>query len=122
MRLLAAALLLTVAACADAPDSTPAPAVTVRGVFLGPAYDGEAMRVDHEAIAGRMPALAMDFRVVSPELLDGLTEGDKVRLTLDSTSLAVRDVEILPEETDLELEPGEAGSTGGILLPDTGDE
>ncbi len=120
MRLFAAVLALgLVAACADAPEPPPAATVSVRGVFLESQYDGEAMLVNHEALAGQMPAMRMAFRLATPELLDSLAEGDKVRLTLDSASLVVRDVEVLPAETDLELEPGETGSTGGILLPDT---
>lgn len=114
MRALLALALLAFGACADAPPDD-GPTVTVRGVYVEPVFEGQAMRVDHEAIPGRMPAMAMDFRVDSPALLDGLAEGGPVRLTLDSASLKVLDVEALPAGTDLTLDSG--GDGGAVFVP-----
>ena len=108
--LLGLAALAALAACADAPPD--GPTVAVRGVFVEPLFDGQAIRVDHEAVPGLMPAMRMALRTASPDLTDGLAPGDKVRLTLDSASLAVVAVEPLPAATPLVLhdaaEDGEA--------------
>ena len=93
--------LVVVAACAE-----PAPpTVTVRGVYVGPQLGGQAALVDHEAIPGRMDAMAMAFRVVEPDAFEGVAPGTPVRLTLDSASLAVVAAEALPEGTALDLAP-----------------
>ena len=105
--------LLALAACADAP--APEAGIEVRAVFVEARFDGEAVRVNHEAIPGRMPAMVMDLRLRSPALIDGLVEGAAVRLTLDSTSLEVLGVEALPPGTDLALAPEEGG--GAVFLP-----
>lgn len=109
-----------VGACTDAPD--PSPTVTVRGIYIESVYQGEAMMVDHEAIADRMPAMRMPFRVADPALLDGVAEGASVRLTLDSASLAVVGIETLPSGTDLTLETGNADGRGVMTLPLEPDE
>lgn len=68
----------------------------IRGVTLaqsGASYDGRGSVVSldekrgkvtlkHEEIKGLMPAMTMEFPVKSPELLDGVRQGDKVRFTL----------------------------------------
>ena len=105
--------LLALGACADAPAGPPA-TLSVRGVYVRPVYDGQAMMVDHEAIPGRMPPMRMAFRLDEPGLLDRVTEGDRVRLTLDSASLAVVGVEPLPAGTDLDLE---AVDERGVVIP-----
>ena len=105
-----------VSACSEAP-AQPTATLSVRAVYLGPQYGGEAMLVNHEAIPGRMPAMRMALQVYTPALLDSLREGAKVRLTLDSASLLVRDVDALPFETVLELDPGDENGRGGIVLP-----
>ncbi|WP_412070516.1 copper-binding protein [Rubrivirga sp. IMCC43871] len=91
------------------------PTLRVRAVYLEPMYDGQAMRVDHEAIPDVMPAMEMPLSVLSPDLLADLAPGAIVRLTLDSASLRVLDVERLPEGTVLTL--GEDDPDGGIVLP-----
>ena len=98
----ALALIVLLAGCADPPAD--APTLTVRALYLGPMYEGQAMNADHEAIPERMPAMRMPFRVVDPAVLEGLAEGGPVRLTLDSASLAVVAVEPLPAGTPLDLE------------------
>ena len=102
------------AACADAPPPG-GPTVTVRGVFVEPVFDGQAIRVDHEAVPGLMPPMRMALRVASPGLADGLAPGDKVRLTLDSTSLAVVAVDPLPAGTPLVLH--DAAEDGAAFPP-----
>lgn len=118
MRFLLLALAL-LAACADAPtEPAGPPTLTVRGVYVQPMYGGEAMLVNHEAIPGRMPAMRMAFRVYTPALLDSLSEGARVALTVDSASLEVIGIEELPFETVLELDPGDGNNRGGMVLPD----
>ena len=114
MRALLTLALVALGACADAPPEPPT--LRVRGVYLQPMFQGEAMEVDHEAIPGRMPAMRMPFRVADPSVLDGLPEGAAVRLTLDSASLRVLDVETLPAGTPLDLEPTAGG--GAVIVPD----
>ena len=68
----------------------------IRGVTLaqsGASYDGRGSVVSldekrgkvtlkHEEIKGLMPAMTMEFPIKSPELLDGVRQGDRVRFTL----------------------------------------
>ena len=121
MRVPLVLLALAVGACSEAPAPRDGATITVRAVYLQSQYEGQAMLVDHEAIAGRMPAMRMAMQVYTPALLDSLTEGAKVRLTLDSTSLLVRDVEVLPFETVLNLHEGDTNGRGGVILPDLGE-
>ncbi|PAP76590.1 copper-binding protein [Rubrivirga marina] len=113
--------LAALVACSDVPPAEPPSAtLVVRAVYVQPMYGGEAMLVNHEAIPNRMPAMQMALRVYTPALLDSLTEGARVALTLDSASLEVVNVETLPFDTVLDLEPRDASGRGGIVLPDTG--
>ncbi len=109
--------LLTLAACADAPAPTE-PQIEVRALYIEPAYNGEAIFVHHEAIPGRMPAMRMAFRLFTPALLDSLTEGAKVTMTLDSASLEVVNVREISFETILNLEDGDENGVGGMILPE----
>ena len=105
--------LLALAACSD-----PAPTAStleVRALYIEPAYQGEAILVNHEPIPDRMPAMRMALRLYTPRLLDSLTEGSKVTLTLDSASLDVIGIEELPFDTVLDLDRG--GDGGNIVLP-----
>lgn len=81
---------------------------TVRGVYLGPVFDGEAMKVDHEAIDGYMDAMTMAFRLHDPSEQQGLAEGDKIRFRYVVAGVAsfVDRVEKLPEDTELQLAGG----------------
>ena len=106
-------LLLALGACAEPPAP---PTLTVRALYVGPLYDGQAMQTDHEAVPGRMPAMRMAFRVRDPSALDGVPPGP-VALTLDSASLVVVGVAALPAGTALDLDPGDGGRPGGIVLP-----
>ncbi|WP_420455257.1 copper-binding protein [Rubrivirga sp.] len=118
MRLFLLAGLAAIVACNDVPADANDPAtLVVRAVYVQSMYGGEAMLVNHEAIPGRMPAMQMALRVYTPALLDSLTEGARVALTLDSASLEVVSVETLPFETVLDLDPGDGNGRGGIVLP-----
>ena len=110
--------LLALAACADSAPPMEPSTLVVRGVYVRAMHDGQAMLVNHEAIPGRMPAMRMPLRLYTPALLDSLTEGARVALTLDSASLEVIGVETLPFETVLELDPGDGNNRGGMVLPD----
>ena len=121
MRYLVFALTALVA-CADAPPEPPSATLVVRGVYVKSMYGGEAMLVNHEAIPDRMPAMQMAFRLYTPALLDSLTEGARVALTVDSASLEVVDVRTLPFDTVLNLEPSRGDGRGGTVLPDTATE
>ena len=96
-------------AAPPAPDAGPtleAHRYAVRGVFIGPAYDGEAATVDHEAIPGYMDAMRMTLRLGESEDISGLREGDKIAFDLvedDAVGPRMVNVERLPEDTMLEL-------------------
>lgn len=104
------ALLTALAGCADeAPASDPAaPAaetIAVRGVVVETLYDGQALRVDHEAMPTLgMPAMQMALPLGDAALADGLTPGDKVALTIEAAPrLRVTAVDRLPADTPLAL-------------------
>ena len=88
--------------------------LTVRAVFVGSLYDGDAVMVEHEEIPGRMPAMRMPFMLERPDLISGLSEGDKVLLTIRNdemgTGFAVTAIEPLPASTVLDLEGSGADS------------
>jgi Cu/Ag efflux protein CusF len=68
----------------------------IRGVTLagsGANYNGRGsvanvdaaarkITLKHEVIKGLMPAMTMEFRVKSAEMLDGIREGNRVRFTI----------------------------------------
>lgn len=113
-RLLAAALLLGLAACADRPAETEAAStVVVRAVYLHPVFDGTAAAFDHEAIPGVMDAMRMDLPLADPNVLGGLPPGSKVSLRLETVprgpsrpgGMRVLTIERLPDDTELALAP-----------------
>ena len=120
MRALLALSLAAFAGCADPAPEAP-PTVEVRGVYLGPRYEGQAARVDHEAVGDRMPAMEMDLRVAAPAVLDTLTPGQPATFALDSASLTtVWAAEPLPPGTPLDLYRPEADSAAasGFVAPE----
>ncbi|MEM1043672.1 MAG: copper-binding protein [Bacteroidota bacterium] len=120
MRLLALFLLAPalLTGCAE-PDSPAAPraSFTVRGLYLGPAYDGTVAVISHEEIPGFMDAMQMPFRVEDAVRLDSLSEGDKIRFHLADRGRGYRidSIRLLPPDTPLVL----AGDTTDAAAPDT---
>ena len=53
-----------------------------RGSIVSMDAKGKKVTLKHEEIKGLMPAMTMEFPVRSPELLDGVRQGDRVRFTL----------------------------------------
>lgn len=100
----AALALLAAAAVGCAEAEPPEPTVQIRAVYLAPLYDGQAARLDHEAVPGRMPSMEMAFRIRRPGALEGITPGTPVVVTVDSASLTqILAVEPLPAGTLLDL-------------------
>lgn len=109
-----AALLLMVAVfagCAGEKGQT----YEVRGIYIGPDFQGEAIKVDHEAIPGYMDAMEMSFKLRDRDMLTPIKPGDKIRFTLlvSDGSSTVQDIEKLPDDTPLKL------SNLGQATPDT---
>jgi Cu/Ag efflux protein CusF len=71
-----------------------------RGVVVAVAPEQSKIRLQHEAIAGLMPAMTMEFEVRSPHMLEGITLG----LTVDFT--------VRPEGTQYVIETLRRASGG----------
>ncbi len=89
------AIALTLSAAAGA--QTPLPPVAATAAAPARAMtDGEVRKIDkaqgkvtlrHGPIANLdMPSMTMVFKVASPQFLDGVKEGDKVKFTADKIS------------------------------------
>jgi len=92
-------------ACADDPAPAATDTYSVRGLYLGTAFDSAAAVVSHEAIPGFMDAMRMQLRVRDRSELRGLRAGDKIRFTLASegSGYTMRAVDKLPPDTPLDL-------------------
>jgi hypothetical protein len=109
-------LTLLVAGCGS--DGKPSEGVEptvyedVRAEFRGTASDGRDIVVVHERIPGFMDAMLMTLPLADPSAAEGLARGAKIRFDLVTTptSIAVRDLETLPDTTTLDL-PTPAGTT-----------
>ena len=94
---MAAALLFALAGCGGTSEPDPVtPDVPngvyeIRGTVVAVDRPRRIVEIDHEAIPGVMPAMAMPYEVEDPALLDGLVTGDRVRGTLrvDSRGLVI---------------------------------
>lgn len=88
-------------------DASPAASetYTLRGLYLGSAFDSAAAVVSHEAIPGVMDAMRMQLRVRDRAEVRGLRAGDKIRFTLtdDGRGFAMSDIAKLPPDTPLDL-------------------
>ena len=88
--------------------------IQVRALFLRSIYEGDAVMVEHEEIPDFMPAMRMPFTLERPDLIAGLSEGDKVLLTIGNSEtgpgLIVTAIEPLPPDTELDLEGADADS------------
>ena len=99
-----AAALLAIAAAGSAAQARaegPASAATAAAKTEGEIrkVDKEAVKVTikHGPIANLgMPPMTMVFRVADPKMLDALSEGDKVRFTVDRAGGALTITEIEP--------------------------
>lgn len=110
--------------CAERPAETDETGVsfTVRGLYIGTAYDSAAAVVSHEAIPGFMDAMRMPLRVDDPALLRGLSEGDKIRFHLADRGEGYRidHIDLLPPDTPLVLaEYGADAVPPEASLPDS---
>ena len=99
-------------------EASDADLLTVRAVFLAPAYGGEAALVEHEEIPDAMPPMRMQIALERPDLIAGLSAGDKVLLTLrefeTGTGFIVTAIDSLPPDTELDLEGSEVD---GAFVP-----
>lgn len=77
----------------------------VRGEFIGPAMDGQAIRVAHERIPNYMEAMTMNLPLADPSEASLLQPGDKIRFTLvvGESGYTVRGIERLDPSTELQL-------------------
>jgi Cu/Ag efflux protein CusF len=56
----------------------------IRGTVMSVAADRRSVSLDHEAIAGLMPAMKMDYPVKEPRILEGIQAGDMVQGRLEA--------------------------------------
>jgi len=108
---LASLVLLILLGALPAPLSAQ-PTATGEGVVVAVDRPSGSVTLDHGPIRGVMPAMRMAFRVVRPDLLAAVQQGDAVRFTLQSHG---------PEWLIVELERaagGAAGGRAGFAAPD----
>lgn len=104
LKLIAAALALTAAACsppanesaksdmnsmsaAEAPATTMTGAITSTGVVTAVDAAAGTVSLDHEAIAAiNWPAMSMQFTAENPAMLQGINVGDRVSFELKSAT------------------------------------
>jgi len=68
------------------------------GVVTAIDADSGALTLDHEDIAGLMPAMVMMYRVESRDLDAGLSVGDRVAFDLDGKRYVIVGVKRLPSK------------------------
>jgi len=73
--------LLTVSACR--PATPPVKQYEMKGQILAVLPEAQQLTIKHEDIPGFMPAMTMNYRVATPELLDGRTPGELITATLE---------------------------------------
>ena len=76
---IAIVMLLVASACSRAPESK---RYELRGQILGVDPERQEVLVDHEDIAGFMPAMTMPYKVQDRALLEGKKPGDLITATL----------------------------------------
>ena len=78
----------------------------MRGRFLGPTFQGEAMQVAHEEIPGVMEAMTMAFRLADPAEIEGLEPGTPIAFdwVVEGLSSQATNLKVLPADTELNLE------------------
>ncbi len=122
---LSLALPLALAGCGSdgKPSEGAEPTVyeDVRAEFRGTASGGRDIVVVHEAIPGFMDAMLMTFPLADPAEAKELERGAKIRFDLVTTptSVAVRDLETLPDTTTLALPTPADTTQAGATQADT---
>ena len=110
--LILAVLLVAVAGCSgEQREQTPGltepetPVYTVKGRFMQFNQENMTISVVHEEIPGVMRAMRMNLRLDNPDEAATLEPGDIIsfELTRRGASWFVYDIEVLPEDTVLEL-------------------
>ena len=78
----------------------------VRGRYAGAAFNGQAIVVDHERIPGYMEAMRMTLKLDDPADLEGVEPGDNIsfELVVTEEETYVRDLAVLPADTELQLD------------------
>jgi protein SCO1/2 len=105
--LLAIGLLwCALSACGQGPASNRHPA---RGIVREVLLADHAVVIEHEEIAGLMPAMTMSFDVPDHELLSRLAAGQAIDFTVEATGEKFRVVEV-----SVKGEAGSAGSSGSF--------
>lgn len=87
VKFLPAVFILVLAGC-HRQSSAPVPApktYPVHGVVQAVAVDQRHATIKHDAIAGYMPAMTMDFPVRDTNILNGISPGDEITFTLAVT-------------------------------------
>jgi Cu/Ag efflux protein CusF len=69
--------------------------VVGEGVVVASVPKSSQIVVEHGEIKGFMDAMTMGYRIDPPSLLAGLTQGDKVRFTIDVQKRAIVEIEKL---------------------------
>jgi protein SCO1/2 len=112
MRRLALGLLLlgaAVSSCDVAQHSRRARRVEATGVVEAVDAELKQVVIDHEDIAGVMPAMSMSFDVGDPRLLETLAPGQRIEFTLELRERSLRVVAARVLE-----DPGAAGRSGTL--------
>jgi Cu/Ag efflux protein CusF len=71
------------------------PTVVGEGEVIATMPKAGQIVLEHGEIAGFMEAMTMGYRIDPPSLLEGLTQGDKVRFTIDVERRAIVAIEKL---------------------------
>lgn len=82
---------------------------SVRGQVARVVDGGRRLAVDHETIPGYMDAMRMTFPVQDAAQARDLQPGDKItfQLFVSGSSAVIGGVEMLPEDTELDLAEGD---------------
>lgn len=101
--------LTVLAGCRSEPETR---SVRVRGLYVGPQFDGLVAVIDHEDIPGIMGAMRMGFRLEDPAELASIPKGSPIvfDLVMQGDEWYIRRLEVLPDSTRLVLEPDTAAT------------
>lgn len=77
----------------------------VRGIYVTTDYQNLTVTILHEAIPDVMNAMRMSLRLDNSQAVEDLERGDKISFRLARVGMQwyARDIELLPEGTELEL-------------------